>query len=376
MRPARQALYVALALLLLLILVMVAANVGGGARNPYSLSLLEQAPAPGAAAHALVSDETIFVSIASYRDHECPETINSLFTQARHPARVFVGLCVQNAAEDPACPGKLCEKCIGENIRVIHMEHDKARGPAFARYHCATLYRGEAYFMQIDSHMQFIQDWDALLIQELRKCAPLLRPGAHGAVLTHYPPADMTDELKNHAVTTHICRGTWENTGMVSFLSNQFENQDTPMHTYYLASGFMFGPGSMVTDVPYDPHMDFLFWGEEVLHAMRLWTSGYDIFSPGIAICSHSYEREYAKNVFSDSNDRNYNWAVPQEISQERVRYLLGWPTRKPLDQLPPSVTAEADKYGAGHKRSLEAYMKESQIDRKTQTLGNTCLYG
>ena len=137
----------------------------------------------------------------------------------------------------------------------------------------------------------------------------------------------------------------------------------------------MFGPGSMVTDVPYDPHMDFLFWGEELLHAMRLWTSGYDLFSPGLAICSHSYEREYAHNVFTDSNSRKVDWATPQEHSNERVRYLLGWPTRQPLDQLPAQVTKEARKYGPGTKRSLEAYLKEAEINIDKKTLGNTCLY-
>ena len=57
------------------------------------------------------------------------------------------------------------------------------------------------------------------------------------------------------------------------------------------------------------------------------------------------------------------------------MRYLLGWPTSKPLRQLPSSVTAEADKYGPGTRRALAAYMKESQIDPIKQTLGNTCLY-
>lgn len=370
-QQSRHALYVAMGILFLLILVMVVANVAAprAARNPYSLGLLETGAAPPPRGPRRPG--SIFVSIASYRDYECPETINSLFSQARDPRRIFVGLCVQNARGDPACPGKLCDKCIGENIRVLEMPHHKARGPAYARYHCAKLYQGEDFYMQIDSHMQFIQNWDDIILAELDKCAALLRPGAHAAVLTHYPPADMTDEVRLRRVTTHICRGTWEHTGMVSFLSNQFGNQDTPMHTYYLASGFLFGPGSMVTRVPYDPHLDFLFWGEELLHAARLWTSGYDLFSPGVAVCSHTYERHHAPNVFTD----NRSWAGAQEISNERVRHLLGWPTRQELHRLPPQVTQEAHLYGPGRARPLAAYMKQAKIDRVRRTLGNTCLY-
>jgi len=366
---ARAALYAAVAFVLLLVLCMVVANVAGTSRHPYDLCLAERQSPPAAVAR---HPGTIFVSIASYRDHECPATVESLFAMASDPTRIHVGLCIQNAEGDPFCPDKKCVSCIPQNIRTVSMPHSRARGPAYARYHCAGLYAGQDYFMQIDSHMQFIQDWDDLLIHELKKCRALLSPGAHSAVLTHYPPADMTDEVRARAVTTHICRGTFENTGMISFLSNQFQNQDKPMPTYYLASGFLFGPGRMVLDVPYDPHMDFLFWGEEFLHAMRLWTSGYDIFSPGIAICSHSYERNYAPNVFVDSDQNKVNWTIPQEKSHDRVRYLLGWPARRALT---PDVTAEADRYGAGKVRSREDYMLQAGIDPIKKTVGSTCLY-
>ena len=43
----------------------------------------------------LEKNEKIFVSIASYRDSECPHTINDLFKKAEHPSRVVVGLCCQ-----------------------------------------------------------------------------------------------------------------------------------------------------------------------------------------------------------------------------------------------------------------------------------------
>ena len=45
----------------------------------------------------------IFVSIASYRDSECPMTIKSLFSQAENPDRVHIGLCQQNKDDDIDC---------------------------------------------------------------------------------------------------------------------------------------------------------------------------------------------------------------------------------------------------------------------------------
>ena len=347
------ALAAAVLLLLGVILVFLAINTCGGKRHAYEFGLAEKPP-------------TIFVSIASYRDSECPATVQSLFEKADHPERVFIGLCTQNAPGDPACPAVTCKACRPENIRTIALAHTEAKGPSFARYHCASLYDGEDYYLQIDSHMQFIQGWDTLLIEEQGRCK--LTAGSKGGVLTHYPPANMTPELQARNVTTHICRGKFEPTGMISFLSNQFERHPHPLPTYYVASGFLFGPGSMVTDVPFDPHLDFLFWGEELLHAARLWTSGYDLFSPGLAVCSHSYERSYAKNVFADLP----KWQPSQEASHNRVRYFLGWNLTAPLTE---ATTRDEEKYGMGKKRSLAEYMRQAEIDPATGSVGNTCLH-
>src|SRR5262249_10275685 len=44
-------------------------------------------------------EETIFVSIASYRDPECIATVLDLFRKAQYPGRVFVGVYEQNDPE-------------------------------------------------------------------------------------------------------------------------------------------------------------------------------------------------------------------------------------------------------------------------------------
>ncbi|CAE8664901.1 unnamed protein product, partial [Polarella glacialis] len=49
---------------------------------------------------SVASSESIFVSIASYRDNQCQYTIQDLFSKAKHPERVVVGVCFQVAKED------------------------------------------------------------------------------------------------------------------------------------------------------------------------------------------------------------------------------------------------------------------------------------
>ena len=46
-------------------------------------------------------DETIFVSIASYRDNACKLTLKNLYETAKKPSRVFVGICEQNNENQP-----------------------------------------------------------------------------------------------------------------------------------------------------------------------------------------------------------------------------------------------------------------------------------
>ena len=49
----------------------------------------------------------------------------------------------------------------------------------------------------------------------------------------------------------------------------------------------------MIADAPYDPHLPFLFFGEEVSMAARMWTRGYDLYAPDAPVLYHRYERDY-----------------------------------------------------------------------------------
>jgi hypothetical protein len=50
------------------------------------------------------------------------------------------------------------------------IDADEATGPCFARHVTQSLYRGEDYFLSLDSHMRMVQNWDELLIEELSLC--------------------------------------------------------------------------------------------------------------------------------------------------------------------------------------------------------------
>jgi hypothetical protein len=46
-------------------------------------------------------------------------------------------------------------------------------------------------------------------------------------------------------------------------------------------------------EVPYDPHLPFLFFGEESSMAVRMWTHGWDFFSPPHHVIYHLWSRSF-----------------------------------------------------------------------------------
>eukprot|EP00957_Ditylum_brightwellii_P060879 4621376-Ditylum_brightwellii.AAC.1 len=117
--------------------------------------------------------ETIFVAISSYRDDECPNTVQSIFSRAKYPQRIRVAVVDQVDEGDVECskPRVPCEEdpthalCLyPDQIDFFVMDATLAVGPVFARHIGHRMYRGEYYAMQCDAHVLFINNWDEDII--------------------------------------------------------------------------------------------------------------------------------------------------------------------------------------------------------------------
>ena len=101
-----------------------------------------------------VSERTVFVAIASYRDWQCRDTVSSIFSRAKHPERVRVGVVDQIVVgEDGSCdsPYEPCsekpdqEICRYKNqLDVFQVDAPLSVGPVFARHLGHRIYRGES----------------------------------------------------------------------------------------------------------------------------------------------------------------------------------------------------------------------------------------
>ena len=56
------------------------------------------------------------------------------------------------------------------------------------------------------------------------------------------------------------------------------------------------------TQVPFDPFLPWIFMGEEISMSARLWTAGYDIFSPTINVLNHYYVRRHYPKFWESVN--------------------------------------------------------------------------
>jgi hypothetical protein len=293
----------------------------------------------------LYNNETIFISIASYRDKECPNTVNSIFENATYPHNIFLGICQQNKSDDIDCFDPRWKN----NIRIIRLKDTDAKGPTYARWHCSKLYSGEDYFMQIDSHSKFVKDWDTKLLKMIKNI-----PDSK-AVLSNYPN-DWDTVNENDNTIPVFCDLTFEEKIIKPKATLITPNDD--FNTIPIISGcFFFTKGTFLNDVPYDPELPHLFHGEEILFSIRLWTHGYNFYAPNERIIYHYYYRNDEPKYWESEEFKKW-----QPLSFQKVEYILHLRDNyHNLINLSPSSIL-------GNERSLNDYYNFIGFDKDTKT--------
>lgn len=296
---------------------------------------------------------TIFISIASYRDKQCISTLKDIFINAKYPHNIYIGICQQNNKNNKNEDCTLISECIQDGlciknqIKTINIDYHDAKGPAYARYYCSTLYNNETYYLQIDSHINFIKNWDDILINMHTKLPK-------NSIISTYP-LDYKD--RNSTGVPYICESLYKTYKHIPEYQSYIQAKtNNPRLTFIIAAGFLFMPQQAVIDVPFDPYLPYLFMGEETLLAARLWTSGYNIYSPNINIVYHDYTRKDEPKVWNDNISFNTN----NKDVIKKVSYLLGTET---IDNVPKHLLTDISKYSMGNKRTLAEYLNFSNLD-------------
>ena len=319
------------------------------------------------------TNETIFVSIPSLSDPQCAETIHDLFEKAYCPFRITVGVCQHNSEidQDVLTSYKLlAEKSIrdfSDRIRMLRFPVEEAKGSTHARHLIETkLFRNEQFYLIIDSHTLFTPHWDKKLVEEWNSC----KQYSKNPIITSYPsnckPFDRTWTPSEY----DIQHGNFTRIKQFDPLLKipQLEgvsmnrNPSTPLLGLFWSKRFSFSDSSIIKQVPFDPHYEFMFSGEEWAMTVRLWTSGYDFFHPTTSIIYHMWNihsplimkelRDHEQYVFQKSNSNSPSKSFQslydsQLASYKRLHNMLGIIDNQ-VTIIPP--------FGLGNQRSLNEY--------------------
>jgi hypothetical protein len=291
------------------------------------------------------SSNLIFVSIAAYRDPQLVLTIEDCIAKATNPERLRFGICWQHNPSEDTLPFRN-DDC----FRILTVDWRESKGACWARSEVMKLWRGEGWFLQVDSHCRFAWGWDAKLFDEMEQtesAKPILSTYA-----SPFTPGE--DEILLDGPLQMVFQGFTEDgiPHMKPMAIADWRTLKRPLRARFLSAGFLFAQGSFVAEIGYDPELYFL--GEETAMTLRAFTTGYDMFHPHETIIWHDYGRPAAPKHWGDHSEGA--WHELDLRSKSKVRRLLaGQPV---------------ESYGLGSVRSLgdyEAYAGLSLKLRKAQ---------
>jgi hypothetical protein len=268
---------------------------------------------------AALQDENnlVFVSIAAYRDPQLNPTIEDCLNKAHDPTHLRFGVCWQHATDDIPPP-----YWDDERFRILDIDWRHSRGACWARAEVMKLWRGEQWFLQVDSHCRFAIGWDQKLVRMMRH-APSAKP-----ILSTYatPFTPGPNEVLDGAPLQMAFQGfTSEGIPHMRPLAIPgWRSLNRPLRARFLSAGFLFACGTFVSEVPYDPELYFL--GEEAAMTLRAFTNGYDVFHPCETIVWHDYVRKDGVKHWDDHMEANHTgtaWSERDLQSKNKIKRLL-----------------------------------------------------
>jgi len=311
---------------------------------------------------------SIFVNIASYRDPECQWTVKDLFEKATYPDRINVGICWQfDPEEDKHCFEVVTRP---EQVRMLPVDWREAEGVCWARWQTQQLWEGENYTLMIDSHMRFVPGWDELMIQELAACESA-KPVLSCSPVPYIPP----DHLGTNMNPTIRRVKPFMPDGNIRCQGELLDRAPSkPLKGAFLVANFVFSRSDIIKEVPYDPYL--YFDQEEITYAVRLYTHGWDVFSPRRQFLYHYYNDGKAPG----GSVRPLHWKDMHKEDSRRIHFLRerGYNRFNHMTGFKlsddPEVTKELDRYGFGQVRTLQQFEEYTGVDFKRKAASEKAL--
>jgi hypothetical protein len=298
--------------------------------------------------------DKIFVQIASYRDPQLVLTIDDMINKAKYPERLTFGICWQyDEEEDIEVFNHL------PNIRIKHYHYSQSEGLGWARNITNSLYEGEKYTLQIDSHHRFVENWDEIVLEDYNQALEISEKPIITTYCTPFNPEDCSCKYDK----TPCLMSQYEFSADRLLMSMPWYIQDYRERTKIIkartiSGHFYFTSGEFIQDVPYDPDIYFGGYTEETTLSVRAFTKGYDFYSPYRMVMWHEYTRNYRVKHWEDHGLES----ATKKTSGERDVYARK-KTRQLFGQEDNGI--EMGVYGLGDVRTLHDYEVYGGFDFK-----------
>lgn len=342
--------------------------------TPFSTSVLEPfSTSSNSSNSSLDSQSTIFISIPSYRDKDCKNTLRNIFHKAKYPQRLYVGVFTQNSNESTEiCDVTSVNINIDNNttsnskhehmytvrqdqIRSIGLDYKDAKGPLYARTRIVNeLYNNETYFLMIDAHTDLDLHWDIRLIHMLEYLKHT--HGVKKPILSSYSDhqENMYEHSNNDKTTNLICDIKKGNSYPI--MVGAIKKPEGYFYKTLLMSGNgTFTYGSFYREIKMDPTLQFVFNGEEFYFSVLAYTNGWDVYSFPYSHIFHIYRTDEKKKK------EGLTWYDDtkgiRSMDKERESHML---LRRLLTD---ERFATTHVYGIGIQRSLKNLYQELGYD-------------
>jgi len=240
--------------------------------------------------------ESIYVSIASYRDLDLINTVRSAYQNAVYKDSLYFSIYSQESDAEHVDLSFIPS----HQISHVCVPHETALGPCFARFMANTYLNDKFdYFIQVDSHSRFEPGWDTLLTHKFEEASR----SKWGSRLILSAPCssfdiELDEETKEYKVTNTYNGVTsytpvWgESENVVTGEVTEYSGDGYGQEVFYLCAGFIFCPAKIMLELPYDPNL--YFWGEESTLTIRAYTRGIKMVAPSLSVVYSNFDRQSA----------------------------------------------------------------------------------
>lgn len=300
-----------------------------------------------------VENDEIFVAIAAYREPELRRTIEHCIAMAERPHRLRFGVCLQYELDGPPEVRPECIDDVDAEIRMEAHHWTESKGGCWARDRTQRLYEGEAYTLQIDSHMRMAPAWDRTLIDEMRSL-----PSDKPLITGHCPLYDVVDGADAIPSAATVPVTIFERISDEGWIWHPgIDRPEEPAHrrpTRAVSGMFVFTLGSWNTEVHQDP--EHLYTGEELALTIRSFTHGYDLWNPPEVVAWHRHHPEGNRKFIYDGDKAEVS--ARHRRACERLRVLH----RGDPDRI-------LGRFGVGTARSVAEYHAWAGLDADAWTV-------